>query len=199
MDLGFRIACAGLLVLSALTSAHYYRKAGPVERLAYGEREGVVLAVARGVWVVLAVAFPILYALRPEWLDWGRFPEPLALRAVLGTCLAAAHATLLVWAHRALGPNFSSSLRMREGHELITTGPYRWVRHPLYGAALLLYAGLGVLSANWPVGLGGITFILFILLVRTPREEQMLLEAFGAEYSAYRERTGRVLPRIPWR
>jgi protein-S-isoprenylcysteine O-methyltransferase Ste14 len=114
----------------------------------------------------------------------------------LGTCLGAAHAALLGWAHRALGPNYSSSLCTRGDHQLVTTGPYRWARHPIYGAALLLYLALGVLSANWAVALGGTTFILFILLVRTPREEQMLLDTFGAEYSAYREHTGYLLPRI---
>jgi protein-S-isoprenylcysteine O-methyltransferase Ste14 len=198
-ELVLRLGCVGLLVLSGLISARYGWKVGSIKRVAYGRREGAVLAAIRGAWVAVAVAMPVLYALRPEWLDWGSIPAPVELRGAVGTGLGAAHAALLVSAHRALGPSYSSSLCTHDDHRLVISGPYRWVRHPIYGAALLLYAALGILSANWVVAIAGITFILFILCVRTPREEQMLLDTFGAEFSAYRQRTGYLLPRIRWR
>jgi len=199
VELAWRLGCTGLLALSALISGYHYRKAGPMAPVVYGAREGLALAAIRLTWVSVAVALPILYALEPRWLAWAALPLPPVLRASLGAALGASHAALLAWAHRALGANFSSSLRTRAHHELVTTGPYRWVRHPLYGAALLLYSALGVLSANWAVGLGGLSFMLFIIVVRTPREERMLHDAFGPSYARYHRRTGGLLPRIPER
>lgn len=192
----FRASTVGLLALSALISAHYYRKAGPLPRTLYGAREGAAMAVLRLGWVALAASMPVLWAVQPEWLGWARVPAPATLRATLGGLLGAAHVALLVGAHRALGANFSSSLSLREGHRLIVEGPYRWVRHPIYAAALLLYLGLGLLSANAAVGAVGTAFILFIVAVRTPGEERMLLEAFGEEYRAYRDRTARLVPGV---
>jgi protein-S-isoprenylcysteine O-methyltransferase Ste14 len=78
---------------------------------------------------------------------------------------------------------------------LVTTGPYRWLRHPFYVGVLLLVLACFLLAANWFMALAG--FAVFALLaIRSPIEERKLAERFGDEYLAYRARTRRFLPRV---
>ena len=78
---------------------------------------------------------------------------------------------------------------------LITTGPYRWVRHPFYVTAALLMASVTILSANFLIGT--ISFLVLLMLaIRTPKEEQKLIEAFGQSYRDYMQMTGRFFPRF---
>jgi protein-S-isoprenylcysteine O-methyltransferase Ste14 len=83
----------------------------------------------------------------------------------------------------------------RKEHALVTSGPYRWVRHPFYDSAALLVLASALIAANWFVLLtGAIAFVL--LAVRTGIEERNLLARFGENYRAYRDATGRFLPRL---
>jgi protein-S-isoprenylcysteine O-methyltransferase Ste14 len=83
---------------------------------------------------------------------------------------------------------------IREQHELVTAGPFRWVRHPLYAIGTTFFASLSVVAANWFMALASLS-VLVMLLVQLPEEER-LLERFGGEYAEYMERTGRLLPRL---
>jgi protein-S-isoprenylcysteine O-methyltransferase Ste14 len=95
----------------------------------------------------------------------------------------------------SIGTNISPSHATRAGHRLITHGPYRWVRHPLYSAGLLLCVSLTLLTALWTLGVG-MLIPLAVLLWRTPLEEARLVATFGEEYRAYMRRTGRFFPRL---
>jgi protein-S-isoprenylcysteine O-methyltransferase Ste14 len=97
--------------------------------------------------------------------------------------------------HHDLGLNWSISLEMREGHSLITQGVYRRIRHPMYTAIWLWSIAQGLMLENWLAGWGAPATFLPLYLLRTPREEQMMAEAFGDEYREYTARTGRLLPR----
>jgi protein-S-isoprenylcysteine O-methyltransferase Ste14 len=68
-----------------------------------------------------------------------------------------------------------------EGPQAHTSGPYRWVRHPLYSVGSMFFASLSVLTANWFMALGTFS-ILLMLLVRLPKEKQKLMKRFGDEY-----------------
>jgi protein-S-isoprenylcysteine O-methyltransferase Ste14 len=74
--------------------------------------------------------------------------------------------------------------------------PYRWVRHPFYVTAALLMGSVTLITANWLIGVNSV-LVLILLAVRTPKEEQMLIERFGDEYRGYMVRTGRFFPRFP--
>ncbi len=76
-------------------------------------------------------------------------------------------------------------------------GPYHWVRHPMYTSFILLWVGFLFISTNWFIGFTGILGFAWAIVVRTPKEEQMMIERFGEEYIVYMKRTGRYLPRWP--
>lgn len=101
----------------------------------------------------------------------------------------------LFWrTHKDLGRNWSVSLEVRDKHELITGGVYRYVRHPMYSAFFLWAVAQFLLLPNWVAGLSGIVGFGTLYLFRVGREEKLMLDAFGEEYRTYMERTARILP-----
>jgi protein-S-isoprenylcysteine O-methyltransferase Ste14 len=127
-------------------------------------------------------------------MRWAESGVPPALRfAGAPLCVLA----LLIGRNvfRALGPNVTPTAQTRRNHTLVTDGPYRLVRHPLYLSGFILAAGYWLLTASWLVLLGG-CLTLAVISLRTVREEANLVRRFGAEYEAYRARTGRFFPRI---
>jgi protein-S-isoprenylcysteine O-methyltransferase Ste14 len=120
-------------------------------------------------------------------------PLPAPAR-LLGVALSVASLIYLVRVHRALGRHWSASLRLRDDHRLVMTGPYARVRHPMYTALIGNMLGLCLLSSNLVVILPRAAQIL-MLLIRMGKEESMMLSRFGEEYRAYMARTGRLLPR----
>ena len=79
---------------------------------------------------------------------------------------------------------------------LVTDGPYRWIRHPMYTAFYVLHIAVFFLTANWFIGLTWLAGLTIIIVLRVKREEAMLLARFGDKYNSYMERTGRFLPHI---
>lgn len=136
-----------------------------------------------------------LYLLAPRILAWASLPLQAWLRW-LGLVLAIAALALFVWVHHHLGRNFSVSLRIVRDQALVTTGPYRWVRHPMYTAFLVLHVAAFLMTANWFIGITWIGGLVVILVLRVRREEAMLREHFGEEYGSYMRRTGRLIPPI---
>ncbi len=85
---------------------------------------------------------------------------------------------------------------MLAGHTLVAEGVYRTIRHPMYASQMLLGVAQILLLQNWIAGPAGLLLFLPLYWVRVPREEQMMLDQFGADYRAYMARTGRILPRL---
>lgn len=117
----------------------------------------------------------------PDWLRWTGFG------------LGMASVGLFAWTHAVLGRFWSTTLQLRSDHRLITAGPYARIRHPMYSAILGWLMSLGLVGANWTPFVFAALGTL-IVLFRTQREEQMMLEQFGDEYREYVKRTGRLLP-----
>lgn len=112
-----------------------------------------------------------------------------------GVAVSAAGLVLLHWSHLALGRFFSLNLSFRDDHQLITSGPYRAIRHPVYAALILFFFGAAVTSANGVIIILASWFIVLFLL-RIKREEQLLEQQFGDAYRSYKVTTGRLLPRL---
>jgi protein-S-isoprenylcysteine O-methyltransferase Ste14 len=137
---------------------------------------------------------PALYLFTP----WLRFAD-YRLPAFVPWCGVATMviALWLFWrAHVDLGLNWSITLEMRKGHELIVHGVYRRIRHPMYAAIFLFAVAQALLLQNWLAGWAGFVTVAILYLVRTPREEKMMCEFFGDQYRDYMQRTGRLWPRF---
>jgi protein-S-isoprenylcysteine O-methyltransferase Ste14 len=136
---------------------------------------------------------PIIYVLTGFTFGARAFVPAVALIGVL----PALGSLWLFWrTHRDLGRNWSVSLEVRDRHELITVGVYRYVRHPMYSAFFLWAIAQFLLLPNWVAGLSGIIGFGTLYAFRVGREERLMLEAFGDEYRTYMKRTARVLPWI---
>lgn len=96
--------------------------------------------------------------------------------------------------HKELGRNWSITLEIREKHELISRGPYAFVRHPMYTSFMLMGIGQAFLLSNWFAGLAGLLGFAILFFLRVDREERMMLEIFGPQYREYMERTKRIIP-----
>jgi protein-S-isoprenylcysteine O-methyltransferase Ste14 len=120
----------------------------------------------------------------------------MPLIAWLGVVPALGSLWLFWRTHRELGRNWSVSLEVREKHELITDGVYRFVRHPMYSAFFLWAVAQFLLLPNWVAGISGLIGFGTLYSFRVGREEQLMLEAFGEEYRAYMARTARIVPWI---
>jgi protein-S-isoprenylcysteine O-methyltransferase Ste14 len=131
----------------------------------------------------------------PSWMAWSFLQLPLWVRWC-GVMLGAVAALLLFWVHHSLGKNFSSRVRIRQEHGLCISGPYRWVRHPMYTVLYLLSIAWLIATASWLVGLFWLAVQTIIIAPRIHREEAVLLEHFGDEYRSYMLKTGRFLPRV---
>jgi len=102
---------------------------------------------------------------------------------------------MIVWCHISLGRFWSNDLGIRSDHQLVKTGLYRWVRHPLYTSFLVLTLGMFLLTGDWLITASVLAYFSAVA-ARTWKEEEMLVQHFGSEYVLYRSQTGRFLPRI---
>lgn len=200
MEIVFKIGLIAVLDLAALIQIYFGRKARPHQR-AYASikrdafrREGRLNFIVHAALVAALVIMSVLYAAYPASIQWSAVPLPESWRWVgLGLCLAGLVA--LVEVHRQLGRFWSAYLELQADHQLITTGVYRRIRHPMYTVLFLLLIGMALMSANWLfMALCAARMVLFFERMR--REEAMLIGQFGDEYRLYQERTGRLLPRF---
>jgi len=136
----------------------------------------------------------LAYLLNPRWMQWSHVHVSPWIRW-MGAGVGAMTVPLLHWMFRSLGTNITPTVATRTQHTLITAGPYRWVRHPLYSLGTVFFVSLSVLAANWCIG-GASLVALLLLRRRVPNEEAKLIEQFGDEYRTYMQRTGRFVPRL---
>lgn len=187
-------AIAVVTVLSVLSISIYFRHqaARSGEKISVHE-EGFLILNLRRIFGLALWMSVFTYLINPSWMAWSSLPLPFWARG-LGAGLMLVCVPLLYWMFYSLGRNITPTVVTRQQHSLVTHGPYRWIRHPLYTFAFLFFAGLSLLAASWFMVL---VLILGspVLLLRTPIEEQRLIERFGDQYREYMQHTGRYLPR----
>lgn len=126
----------------------------------------------------------------PAGLDQAFSP----LRAIAGLLVFVGSLGLFRATHKALGRNWSVTLRVREQHDLVTAGVYRFVRHPMYSAFWLWAIAQALTLQNWLVGPAGLVGFGTLYLLRVGREESLMRETFGPVWDSYAARTPRVIP-----
>ena len=136
---------------------------------------------------------PAIYLFTP-WLAFADY-RLLAFAPWFGAVFMVPALWLFYRSHADLGLNWSVTLEMRQGHQLVKHGVYRSIRHPMYASIWLWCFAQGLLLENWLAGWYALVAFGLMYFVRTPREEQMMCEAFGREYRDYMEQTGRLFPR----
>ena len=150
--------------------------------------------------ILLAISFSGLFILPVTYVTTG---EPRVagypFHPALACCGAAAFAAALVAfyrTHRDLGRFWSVTLEIRQAHQLVTSGVYRHVRHPMYAAFFLWAIAQALLLPNWIAGPAGLVGFGILFGLRVGREEQMMEATFGDAYRAYAARTWRVVPGV---
>jgi protein-S-isoprenylcysteine O-methyltransferase Ste14 len=173
-----------------LVLALFNKKANPDApwRMAFGVRLGVVIVAlvlvlssrgqaAPGVLTFMGRVLAIHAGIAGQWLG-------------LGLCLAGFG--FAIWARLHLGRNWGMPMSLRQGHELVTSGPYAYVRHPIYTGILLAMIGSTLARGLAWLLLFCLGFAYFFISART--EEKMMLVQFPEAYAAYRRRTKMLIP-----
>jgi protein-S-isoprenylcysteine O-methyltransferase Ste14 len=166
-------------VIAARGSKPVRRREGPLTRAAF-------LAQALLTAVLLA---PLPWS---GWLwlqliggGWTRYWSAVAL-IVVGLALS-------IWARRSLGGNWSGSVTVKDGHELVQTGPYRQIRHPIYTGMLLMILGTGM-AAGRVHGLLAFPIALLSLWLKSRVEERWMGAEFGERYAMYKRHSWALIP-----
>lgn len=186
----------GLIVGVAIAAGMALRRAGMRPSGGVSRSvDGPAIALAIRVVGLSFYGGLLLFLAWPRSLAWAAVDVPGWVRWA-GAALLAAGVALALWSRWTLGTSSTLTSVPAPGGELVTRGPYRRLRHPIYSAGLLMMPGAAALTSNLFILAAGLAGLL-VLAVRTPREEALLLERFGDSYRDVMARTGRWLPR--WR
>lgn len=142
-----------------------------------------------GGWV--AAQFALIALIAIAWTLPPAFPD--GVLDVVGLVVAAAGLALAVWATRALGPSLTPFPAPRARGELVTGGPFRFIRHPVYGGGILFFGGISLVFSVPALALTGLLAVLWFF--KTREEERRLVERFP-DYTEYRARVRRRF--VPW-
>jgi protein-S-isoprenylcysteine O-methyltransferase Ste14 len=134
-----------------------------------------------------------LIAIFSGWLDFANTTLP-GWTTWLGGALMLASFIILFVSYRELGANWSPKIDVRESQELVRTGIYSRIRHPIYLGIWLWALANPLLIHNWIAGPAMLVVFALLYFTRMPREEAMMLEHFGEAYRSYMAETGRLLP-----
>ncbi len=195
IDQTFRLMMVAIFVISASISKYHRRKAKLSGEAISRRDEGRVAMLLRA-----AVALPLMlsflaYMINPSWMAWSELALPVWARWV-GVGLGIACLPLLWTLFQSIGSNISETVLTKKNHKLVMTGPFRWIRHPLYTVAMLLFFSYGLMASNWWMMMFTALGLVLIEVLVIPKEEVELIAKFGDEYRDYQERVGKLLPRL---
>jgi protein-S-isoprenylcysteine O-methyltransferase Ste14 len=171
----------------SLGTAKYKRLGTRVDR---SSTLDTILLALNGVGMLV----PIFYVFS-TWFDFADYSLPVWARWV-GVTLFALAAVLLHLTHQAMGRSWTPTLGIREDHELVTDGIFKFIRHPMYAAHILWAIAQPLILANWIAGFSFLVPQILQYWFRVGDEERMMLEEFGDDYRVYMEKTGRLFPKL---
>ena len=178
------------IVMVVIRAPHGQRsRAIPVVKSRKGTLEIVLLTIA---WVTFFLTLIWIATPLFSFADYPLHPIPL----LVGTVFLMLGLWLFHRSHADLGTNWSITLEVREKHQLVTDGVYRWVRHPMYLALLIYALGQALVLPNWLAGPSYGVAMILLFAFRVGPEERMMLEEFGKGYEVYRGATKRLVPGV---
>lgn len=171
-------------------AAYWWLSASKVKATA--RQESLTSRAAHGVPMIVTVLLII-----PPRLPLGVLSDRMlpggAITYWIGAAMVAAGIAFAVWARAHLGKNWSGTVTVKSDHELIRSGPYRFVRHPIYSGMLLAVMGSAIARGEWR-GLLGVLILLVALWRKLRHEERWMGESFGQEYAKYRSEVYALIP-----
>jgi protein-S-isoprenylcysteine O-methyltransferase Ste14 len=188
-----RAAYIGFVVLMALATPLIIARSVPEgigdkgREEKHRTRQDIAWNIARPILFILILAMPFC-----DRRDMLTMPESSSLRWS-GLVLVVAGFTLIVWTTVELGRQYSVYITLQQDHKLITSGPYRYIRHPRYLGVMLVALGMALLFRSW-IALLALPFLLALLIFRLTDEEKLLREEFGPQWEAYVQRSWRLVP-----
>lgn len=194
-ELIYRLLLLALFVGFVAFRGYFQRKFGRPDEDTVKQRAGNPAEKIANLLSIPALIATIVYIVYPAWMSWASLPLPAWLRWV-GVGLAVLGFALLQWAHQALGRNWSDAPRLMKDQNLVASGPYRWVRHPIYAAFLLIMSAPLLISANWFIGVLWLGLTGLEVMGRMQFEEALMLETFGDQYRVYMQKAGGLFPRL---
>jgi protein-S-isoprenylcysteine O-methyltransferase Ste14 len=180
------------LRIGALLAAHIIFLSAAALRLLRGQRRHMVRS--EGPWYVqyypplVWIPFAIAY-FYPIPIDL-----PMAAR-LIGLAIAIASAGFAAWAMWSLGKSYGIRMDLFEGHRLVTRGPYRLTRHPMYFGIVSFHIGATLAMESLALLVITLVYVIPLTLVRIRAEDKVLAEAFGEEFRTF---TGRVPALVPF-
>jgi protein-S-isoprenylcysteine O-methyltransferase Ste14 len=158
---------------------------------AAGQKRTVRAPASRWGIVVQTIGIAMVWMyVRPQVFE--KSPVELVASMLIGALSVA-----LVWAAtRRLGKQWRYEAALIEGHELIETGPYGWVRHPIYASMLGMVFATGLAWTWWPMFIAGLIVFLAGTEIRVRAEDRLLAERFQDSFTAYRSRVPAYIPFI---
>lgn len=190
---GLRLTLAVLFTSFALRWWWAAWRTGMRPAFFWAAREPLWVALPVRILVLSSAAMLCAIVLAPERVSAGWVELPL-WASVSGALLGLADLYLFHTVFCALGAQFSTSLVLPDQPLLVSSGPYRLVRHPMYVAYIVLWLAFGLIACNWLASGAGLLAFFYVAWVRTPIEERMLEEHLGEAYRAYCAVTPRFLP-----
>jgi len=147
-------------------------------------------------WLIILISTTGQLVSVVDWAYFQSYDGSLSIWVWIGISLAIIGLTLRIWAIQKLQSAFSATVQIKSDQQLITSGPYKWLRHPSYTGAWLVMIGVAIVFNS----MGGLLFMgpgMFIVYgKRISTEEKTLKGAFGQEYIVYEKRTKKLIPFI---
>jgi protein-S-isoprenylcysteine O-methyltransferase Ste14 len=131
----------------------------------------------------------------PQEFLRARLFSPSIWSNALGIAITAAGIAFAMWARAYLGGNWSSSVTVKVDHQLIRTGPYRWVRHPIYTGMISALVGTAIVR-HQVRGVIAVALVYVGFKLKSKIEERTMTQTFGAQYEDYSRTTGAIVPRL---
>jgi protein-S-isoprenylcysteine O-methyltransferase Ste14 len=191
----FRVILPVLILAFMAHRGYYVKKHTRPEDATLKKRDEDILSKLAGLLGIAGFVSTIAFVINSGWVAWANLPPPGWVRWT-GFTIALIGFALLQWAQTSLGRSWSDTPRMMKEQVLVTNGPYRVIRHPIYTAFFLILGSTFFISANWLVGISWISMTLLEIFSRINFEENLMLEYFGDRYREYMKRTGRLLPKL---
>jgi len=185
---------AAIVVIIAIECYYIISEIQLAARTTRGMDNTLDKGTRRLVWRLSAIGYNIAWI--PVIFNFGRLVVLGGWLTWVGVAIMIAGIIFRQYAIAYLGKFFTATIQIQKDHELIQTGPYRYIRHPSYLGILILSLGLGIAMANWISLILCIVFPAISLIQRIKFEEKELEQHFGKQYQDYRKNTRRVIPFI---